>query len=753
MMNKPEARALAEDFFCHIKGAGATIDFRTFDDNKDRADRTLTCKLRGTIEECFDALYDLNQQGAGIFFTVNTTDGGGVRRENINSIQYLWIEDDGDDPKAVARCPLDYMLKVRTSKDHYHYYYRVEPESISVEEFKSYQSIMAEQFGSDKNALDPGRVLRAAGFFHCKIDSRKALRGDKQLVEVVDSQRKDAITVAELQGFKRVNCVSKHLVPFSGSSFLGASSEEQFRKSCDENNFQKNREVILRDLNSALEVIPSDDRGTWVKVGYALANIGDDGRRLWVDWSKKSDKFDDRDAMKQWSTFAESKSRYQLIFKLATELGWANPWKRSEPHCDVALESNTTMAAEMNGGGELAVKIQWIDTNINGKPIATVANTRQLLESANVKYCFNELIKDRSFILPGITLSHHNSLDNAFAHLKSLAIKNGLPREPMLENSKTLADSVLFHPVKEWIESTPWDGIPRYTELLRSLDPVDKKLAEMLLKPWLISCVAAVYEDKGVAAQGVLVLQGEQGCGKTTFLKNLCGEHDEFFRESLLVDPNNKDTVRLGITRWISELGELGSTLRKSDIEELKAFLTKDEDEFRLPYAASESKWPRRTIFCATVNDVDFLQDTTGNRRFWVLAVGSPRQFRMPDMQQVWAEIKLLYDRKGTWVLSPDELTLLNASNLSYSGTCPFEEKIQKAFSWGSDSRANAMTVTDICTHIGISSPSRVDTSKVGKAVRRLLKVSKPRKSSGSSFFDMPEKNSPEQSRPFWGGV
>jgi len=171
--------------FCHlIKDPNVIIDFRTFDDNSDRKDSSLVRKLRGTIEEHLETLLELNRRGAGIFFTVNTTDGLGVSNSNITSIEYLWIEDDGDAPDAVSRCPLTPCLKVKTSVGHYHHYFKVEPNSIKPADFKQYQSVMAEKYGSDTNALDASRVLRVAGFYHQKVNSKKGLVGGKQLVEV-----------------------------------------------------------------------------------------------------------------------------------------------------------------------------------------------------------------------------------------------------------------------------------------------------------------------------------------------------------------------------------------------------------------------------------------------------------------------------------------------------------------------------------------------------------------------------------------
>lgn len=183
--DKEHQRKLAISFCHSIKGPNVIMDFRTFDDNCDRKDRSLARKLRGTIEQCFDELFESNRRGAGIFFTVNTTDGLGVSNPNITSIEYLWIEDDGDDPDAVARCPLTPWLKVKTSAGHYHHYFKVEANSIKPEDFKRYQSVMAEKYGSDSSALDSSRVLRVAGFYHQKVNSKKGLVGAKQLVEVV----------------------------------------------------------------------------------------------------------------------------------------------------------------------------------------------------------------------------------------------------------------------------------------------------------------------------------------------------------------------------------------------------------------------------------------------------------------------------------------------------------------------------------------------------------------------------------------
>ena len=543
-------------------------------------------------------------------------------------------------------------------------------------------------------------------------------------------------TAAQLDAFLATGGDGKRSTRINSAVQSGMPTVSDFYKAGVINMSEDERKQVIADLETALQFIPADERKIWVKVGHALYWL-DDGYRIWIGWSKTSSKFDQVDADKVWGTFHKTKIGYQVIFKMAADNGWVNPWRVKASSSSAVITDGVTVDSET---GELVAEPKWVDVNANGVPLPTIENTELFLKLCRINYYFDEMLKERIFNFPNVALSGHNRSNNSITQIKSLASKYGLSRDAAVENAMTLADSTLYHPAREWIESVEWDGVSRYAALFNSLDPVDRDIAHMLLRVWLISCIAALYEPKGVAAQGVLVLQGLQGCGKTSWLKRLCGNHAEFFRESLILNPSNKDSVKLAVTRWIEELGELGATFRKSDLEEIKAFITRDEDEIRLPYAAAESKWSRRTIFCASVNDTEFLHDTTGNRRFWSIPVNNPQLFNMPDMQQVWAEVKSWYDAGESWVLSSEQLALLNDSNLKHSGACPIEESIISGFDWQSADRSHPMTTTEICHRIGIDHPNKSDTRTVGKVVRQLLNVSEPRKSNGSKVFDMPSR-------------
>jgi hypothetical protein len=203
-----------------------------------------------------------------------------------------------------------------------------------------------------------------------------------------------------------------------------------------------------------------------------------------------------------------------------------------------------------------------------------------------------------------------------------------------------------FHPVTDWARSKPWDGVSRFGQLFDTLAIQDdfeeyRELLRVQLDKWLLAggkCLSLdALSGDGVAAQGVLVLQGKQDMGKTRWFKALVPD-SAWFSEGLTMDPSNTDHVIQGTSTFICELGELDATTRKSDVAQLKAFLTRSKDVYRSPYGREREVYARRTIFGATVNPETFLVDDTGNRRFWVMPVKAVNADHGIDLQQLWAE-------------------------------------------------------------------------------------------------------------------
>lgn len=273
-----------------------------------------------------------------------------------------------------------------------------------------------------------------------------------------------------------------------------------------------------------------------------------------------------------------------------------------------------------------------------------------------------------------------------------------------------------YNPLLEMINSTKWDGIGRFPELCKMLTIENDSLSMILLRKWLMQSYAILMnsEEEPFDADGVLVLCGAQGFGKTQLLKALA-LHPNYFGEGRCYDPRNKDSTIQLTSKWICELGEIGSTLRK-DIDLLKAFITNSTDEYRLPYARTYQTSARRTSFCGSTNDMNFLVDETGNRRFWTIRIDDNRfidikgdTFRNFDFLQLWAEVKVIVDNElkrgetlsGCFRLTREEVEQLNSLNKNHSKALKGEQEIADILSMiqeprnGYEIREEYFTATD----------------------------------------------------------
>ena len=137
-------------------------------------------------------------------------------------------------------------------------------------------------------------------------------------------------------------------------------------------------------------------------------------------------------------------------------------------------------------------------------------------------------------------------------------------------------------------------------------------------------------------------------------------------QDRALDGPDNQ-LVQSAISHWIVELGGLDGSFRRGDIARLKSFITQETDWIRAPYAATESEFPRRTVFCATVNDAKYLVDPTGNSRFYTIPLVGVDFNHGIDMQQVFAQCAVLLEQGESWFLSPDESRAVNKGHQTVS--------------------------------------------------------------------------------------
>lgn len=213
-----------------------------------------------------------------------------------------------------------------------------------------------------------------------------------------------------------------------------------------------------------------------------------------------------------------------------------------------------------------------------------------------------------------------------------------------------------FHPVRDYLNGLTWDGECRVdTLLIDYMGAKDTPYVRAVTRKWLCGAIARVMMP-GVKFDTTLVLYGPQGLGKTLIAERLGGK----WFNNTIGDVKQKDAMEQIQGSWICELAELAPTY-KNDAEIVKAFLSRTIDRFRAPYGKRTEEYLRQCVFIGTTNNLLFLKDRTGNRRFWPVSGDPKRQTKIPyvdltpeEVAQIWAEALTYYRQGEALVLPPD---------------------------------------------------------------------------------------------------
>lgn len=207
------------------------------------------------------------------------------------------------------------------------------------------------------------------------------------------------------------------------------------------------------------------------------------------------------------------------------------------------------------------------------------------------------------------------------------------------------------HPVREYLRAQVWDGVKRAETLfIDYLGAEDSRYTRNVTRKALIGAAARILSP-GCKHDHMLVLVGPQGCHKSTTLKKL---GKDWFSDSLYT-MSGKDAYEQLQGNWIIELSEMAAT-RKAEVEQIKQFVSKQEDNYRAAYARRTQCHPRQCAFFGTTNDEEFLRDPTGARRFWPVVVTDAGKEFGPKLtpsiiDQIWAEVVTYYEAGETWYL------------------------------------------------------------------------------------------------------
>lgn len=214
-----------------------------------------------------------------------------------------------------------------------------------------------------------------------------------------------------------------------------------------------------------------------------------------------------------------------------------------------------------------------------------------------------------------------------------------------------------FDPVREYLDGLAWDATPRINAWLRTyMGAPDHEILETFGSKFLIGAVARVYEP-GCQMDNMLVFEGKQGAGKTTAVAALFGRE---YMISSISDFKSKEASIALQGRWVAEVAELAA-LKKTDITDVKKFITETVDQFRPVHGKNTIDRPRRCVFIGTTNERQYLKDSTGNRRFWPVPCGNVDVSQIgADRDQLWAEAVHRYRAGEPWWIT-DEGVLAQA--------------------------------------------------------------------------------------------
>lgn len=425
------------------------------------------------------------------------------------------------------------------------------------------------------------------------------------------------------------------------------------------------------------------------------------------------------------------------------------------------LPQQTTAADAFGTGDGQSRRGGFPVVDAENKPIkAHWKNTSYLLcQKLALRFRFNTMTKKID-----VTGGELESLtfDALLTQTRGLCLERGLPisKADLADNIGLIAERDKYSPVAEYLQDClcVWDGQSRIEQLFNCLvlddsAPQDRGLLLMLFRRWLISCVVMAFNDGTKAAQGVLVIKGPQGIGKTRFLDYLL-PNPSWGKAGVSLDPNQKDDLLKALSYWIVELGEVRASIRQEKLDQLKAFLTDSMDAIRVPYGRAVEARPRTTVFYATVNNGELLRDETGERRFWVVAIKDLCLDPALDRRQLWGEVAhLALTANERYWLTRSEIEQLNQQNEQYKARTPEEQALLDMLNWNAPaSQWQMCSPSEVCTRLGF----RIgQASRVGRALRCLSEHTKivPPTNNKDRRYCIPPFVQPAMALPFPQGL
>lgn len=267
------------------------------------------------------------------------------------------------------------------------------------------------------------------------------------------------------------------------------------------------------------------------------------------------------------------------------------------------------------------------------------------------------------------------------------------------------------------------------TQLANTITTTQQDLWQICFKKWFVAMVACVINDKAIN-QTVIVFSGKQGLGKTTWIEKLVPKPLRDYMFSGTINPNNKDTLIHLAECMLINLDEL-ENLNRTEIGTLKELITKTHIRMRKAYGHNNETLPRRASFAGSVNTAQFLNDTTGSRRFLCFEVIHIEYIHNLDINLAYAQARELYTEGFRYWFNQEEIKEINQNNEQYQIKSPEEELLLTWFDIADRETANNfLNTTQIATKLAERAKLNLTDGtvmKLGKALKKhgYLRLSK----------------------------
>ena len=286
--------------------------FQTFDDRKSGKNSSLARVLHGTLAEHANALTDLNNQGAGVFVTVNKTDLRGRKLENIVSVRALFVDLDGAPLTPILDSQVEPNIIIESSPGRWHAYWLCE---LSKEEFSLGQARLIKLFDGDTAVKDLPRVMRLPGFFHLKAFDGSPdgafMTRIEQMTTAAKGERR--YTSDELSAFVSFN----------------RPENEEDREYSRVGDSENSHNITLEVIRDALKFVDPEPRSNFIDIGHALKSEGETFFTTYLEWcrgdltgQRPKSYVDDEDVKKCWHTFAPNRTSVEAVISKAIENGF-----------------------------------------------------------------------------------------------------------------------------------------------------------------------------------------------------------------------------------------------------------------------------------------------------------------------------------------------------------------------------------------------------------------------------------------------